>query len=122
MTPFQELKAAIVAGTGLSKDALHIYVGFIVLLAAASLLRKPLHSAQPLLAVLLAAILLEVGDLRDDLMISGRWRWGASLHDIVNTMFWPSVLALISRRVKSSDRSNQRLSDESRGDSSGRKL
>ncbi len=98
MTAFQEIKAAIVAGTGLSKDALHIYLGLTVFLVVASALRRPLGSAVPWLAVLAVAAALEFADMRDDIMSLGHWRWAASLHDIVNTIFWPTVLLLLARR------------------------
>lgn len=93
----QSIKLAIVAATGLSKDALHIYVGLAVFLAAVILLRKPLRSIVPWLMVVSVAITGEVLDMRDDISSLGYWRWGASLHDIFNTLFWPSVLLLLAK-------------------------
>lgn len=98
MTRFQHLKLAIVAYTGLSKDALHIYVGMSVLFVSALVFRRLRYSVVPWLAVLVVAVLLEMGDLRDNLMILGHWDWASSLHDIVNTLFWPTVLWLAARR------------------------
>ena len=98
MTAVQEFKQAIVAGTGLSKDALHIYVGLTVLLLVALALRRPLRSFVPWLAVLGVAALGELVDMRDDIATLGYWRWGASLHDIMNTIFWPTVVLLLARR------------------------
>jgi hypothetical protein len=69
----QAIKMAIVGASGLSKDALHIYVG---------------------LAVAMAGELL---DMRDDIASLGYWRWSASLHDMANTVFWPAVLAALAR-------------------------
>ncbi|WP_124551752.1 hypothetical protein [Methylophilus methylotrophus] len=93
----QSIKLAIVAATGLSKDALHIYVGLAVFLAAVIVLRKPLRSNVPWLVVVSVAITGEVLDMRDDISSLGYWRWGASLHDILNTLFWPSVLLLLAK-------------------------
>jgi hypothetical protein len=93
----QSIKLAIITATGLSKDALHIYVGLAVFFAAAAVLRKPLRSIIPWLAVVAIAIMGEVLDMRDDIACLGYWRWGASLHDILNTLFWPSVLLLLAK-------------------------
>jgi hypothetical protein len=48
----QAIKMAIVGASGLSKDALHIYVGLAVALAACTVLRRPLGSWTPVLAAL----------------------------------------------------------------------
>jgi hypothetical protein len=47
--------------------------------------------------VLVVAVCGELVDLADDLVTLGHWRWHASLHDIVNTSFWPAVLTALSR-------------------------
>ena len=93
----QSIKLAIVAATGLSKDALHIYVSLTVFLAAAVVLRKPLRSIVPWLVIFAMAIAGEVLDMRDDIASLGYWRWGASLHDVLNTLFWPTVLLVIAK-------------------------
>ncbi|KQT31050.1 hypothetical protein [Methylophilus sp. Leaf414] len=93
----QSIKLAIVAATGLSKDALHIYVGLAVFLVAAIVFRKPLRSNVPWFVVVSVAITGEVLDMRDDIASLGYWRWGASLHDILNTLFWPSVFLLLAK-------------------------
>lgn len=93
----QSIKLVIVAVTGLSKDALHIYVGLAVFLAAAIVLRKPLRSNTPWFMVIGVAITGEVLDMRDDVASFGYWRWSASLHDILNTLFWPTVFLLFAK-------------------------
>jgi hypothetical protein len=93
----QSVKLAIVAAVGLSKDALHIYVGLTIFLVAAAVLHKPLRSAVPWLVVVAIAIAGEVLDMGDDIASLGHWRWGASLHDVLNTLFWPTVLSLLAR-------------------------
>lgn len=93
----QTLKLDIVGFTGLSKDALHIYLGLGVWLLAAALFRRSITSLRPWLAVLVVACVIEGFDAFDDWVQLGRWRWRASLHDVVNTLFWPTVLAVLAR-------------------------
>ena len=88
----QHAKLQIMASIGLSKDALHVYVGLTVFLVSLLLLRRRPRSIIPLLVVALVAVLGEVVDARDDIRSIGHWRWRASLHDVWNTLFWPSVL------------------------------
>jgi hypothetical protein len=96
----QAAKLIIVAATGLSKDALHIYVGMSVFLFVAAIARRPISSWLPWAAVLMVALLGEVVDMRDDLLSLGRWRWSASLHDIINTLLWPTVLSALARTTE----------------------
>jgi hypothetical protein len=96
----QSFKLAVVDATGLSKDALHIYVGLIVWLLSAALWRKSVASPKPWFAALLVAVVVEAFDAFDDWVQLGRWRTGASLHDILNTMFWPTVLTLLARYTR----------------------
>jgi hypothetical protein len=93
----QLIKLALVSMTGLSKDALHVHVGLAVLLSSAFILRRRLSSFIPWAIVLAAAMLGEVLDMRDDLSYIGFWRWRSSLHDVVNTIFWPSALMALAR-------------------------
>ncbi len=95
----QSIKLAIVATTGLSKDALHIYIGMAVLFATAAILRKPLRSHAPWLVVLFIALLGELIDIIDEIIHIGYWDWAISAHDIANTLFWPTVIYLFVRHV-----------------------
>ena len=97
MTSFQQAKIAIAAALGLPKDALHIYVGMIVFLLAAALLRRPLRDWRPLAAVLLAALAGEAWDLFDTWRIGARPVLTRNWHDVWNTCFWPAVLFLLAR-------------------------
>jgi len=97
LTTTQAIKTTIIVATGLSRDALHIYLGLAVLLLSMALLRRPLRSLTPWAMVLLVAILGELLDMRDDFVVYGHWRWDASVHDVLNTLFWPSVLMLLAR-------------------------
>ena len=93
----QAVKQSIVLTIGLSRDALHIYVGLAVLLVIAFAFRKKLSSLIPLSMVFLVAVVGEIVDMRDDLITAGYWRLGASLHDVVNTVFWPTVLTMLHK-------------------------
>lgn len=90
----QTTKLAIVAVTGLSKDSLHVYTGMAIFLLAMLLRRSP-RVFVPWLTVFLVAVLGEMLDRRDDLVSLGHWRWKASLHDVLNTIFWPTLLSLL---------------------------
>ena len=87
----------MVAIFNLSKDSLHVYVGLIVFLVLAIALRRRPRTLLPLLAVFLVACLGELLDMRDDLALLRHWRWRASLHDLINTCFWPLILTLLLR-------------------------
>ena len=92
-----ESKLALIAATGLSKDALHVYVGLVTFLTVAMLSRRPVRWFVPWLAVVAVAVIGEIVDLRYDLARFGSWRWWASLHDVLNTIVWPTVIALLAR-------------------------
>lgn len=96
-SPVQASKLAVIAATGLSKDALHVYVGLAVFLGASILSRRSIRSLVPWAIVVLVAILGEAVDLRDSVARTGPWRWEWSARDIVNTVFWPTVLVCIAR-------------------------
>lgn len=93
----QTIKLAIVAATGLEKDALHVYVGLAVFFGVGALSRRRLRSAAPWLSVLAVAIVGEIVDMIDDLSMYGHWNWTASVHDVANTLFWPTVICLLVR-------------------------
>ena len=90
----------IVGLTGLSKDALHVYAGLAVWLVAAAVFRKSITTLKPWLVVLVVALVIEGFDAFDDWVQLGRWRYRASLHDVVNTMFWPTLLTLLARYTR----------------------
>ena len=93
----QVIKSAIVSATGLSRDALHIYAGLAAHLCSAAIWRRPLGSVAPWLLVLGLALIVELVDMGNDIVTLGSWRWAASLEDVFNTVFWPTVLLLYFR-------------------------
>ena len=97
MSAFQTFKMSLVHAFGLPKDALHIYVGMILFLGTAALLRRPLRSSLPMLVVILAALAGELWDILDTRAAGREIFWGRSWHDIWNTCFWPLTLYLLAR-------------------------
>lgn len=97
MSDYQLFKLVMQSWTQLDKDALHIYVGLAVMFLSALLSGRSLRSPLPWCAVLLAACLGEALDWRDDTRLFGRWHWQGSVHDLWNTLFWPSVILLFAR-------------------------
>ncbi len=81
----------------LSRDSLHIHVGLIIFFALVVLGRQPLRSPWPWTAAFVAAVLGEVIDLTRYFPYVGYDQINASVHDLLNTMFWPTVLLLLGR-------------------------
>lgn len=98
MSPLQSGKLWLLHNIGLSKDALHVYVALLLFLASVALLRWPMSSGKPWLVVALAAFVGEAWDLRDSVVHGTPVVLAANLHDVVNTLFWPTILVLLARR------------------------
>ena len=92
---YQHFKIKILSLVPLSKDAIHIYIGLVALFTWALLFRKSLKSFKTLIPAILLAAVMELLDLRDDFNSIGHFRWEASLHDILNTLFWPFFIVLL---------------------------
>jgi len=88
---YQLLKLWLLAALPLTKDAIHVYIGFLCLLGALIVLRRRLTSYQALLPGLLISVTMEVFDLRDG------YGWTASVHDLINTNLMPFVLVTLAR-------------------------
>jgi hypothetical protein len=88
---YQIFKLWVLAVIPLTKDAIHVYIGFLCLLIGLVVFRRRLSSYQALIPGLAVSLLLEVLDLRDGYSLS------ASLHDIVNTNLMPAVLVTLAR-------------------------
>jgi len=100
MSGFQQAKIALVQLLGLPKDALHIYVGLAVFLAAAALFRRPLGSWLPIATVVAAALIGEAWDLIDTGASGARPHWDRNWHDVWNTCLWPAVLFVLARHTR----------------------
>ena len=84
---------------GLNMDALHVYFGLAILLAAALILRKPLRSPLPWLVLLALELANEVYDWTYEVWPG--WERGLQaaegLRDIWNTMAVPTFILVVSR-------------------------
>ena len=94
---YQLFKLRVLDMIPVSKDAAHVYIGMICLLFALLVLRIPLRSYRALIPGLVVALVMEVFDLRDDLVSVGHFRWGASVKDVVNTNLLPVLLVTVAR-------------------------
>jgi hypothetical protein len=88
---YQVFKLWWLAVLPLTKDAIHVYIGFLCLLVALILLRRRLTSYWALVPGLLVSITMEILDLRDG------YGWAASAKDLVNTNLIPFLLVLLAR-------------------------
>ncbi len=77
-------------GTGLPDAILHIHAGLAVLMLARLITGRSLGSFVPWSLVVLAEAFNEVMDRLN----FGSWRWEDTTADILNTLFWPTVICL----------------------------
>jgi hypothetical protein len=88
---YQDFKLLWLSVLPLTKDAIHIYIGFLALLVSLILLRLRITSYAALLLGLVVSLAMEVFDLRDG------FSWVESVKDLVNTNLIPFVLVQIAR-------------------------
>ena len=88
---YQVFKLWWVSVLPLTKDAIHVYIGFLCLLLALILFRRKLSSFTALIPGLVVSVAMEILDLRDG------FGWAASLKDLVNTNLIPFLLVLLTR-------------------------
>ena len=89
-------KTAIETFLGLSADAMHVQVGVLLLIFFAVVTKKRTYHWLPWLLVLLVECINELIDMSQPAG-SIESNWAASQHDILNTMFLPTVLILMLR-------------------------
>ena len=97
MSSYQQAKIALVDATGLSRDALHIYVALVVFFGGCLLFGWKARQWRPLLLVLAAAIAGEALDIRDTLAAGRPAEWLDTAKDIVNTLIMPTTILLTAR-------------------------
>ena len=100
MSALQTVKLGLVQHMHLAKDALHIYVALTLFFGSALLFGWRLRSWRPWLIVAAAAVIGELWDISDRHAGHILQNYGANLHDVWNTLFWPSVILLLARRTK----------------------
>lgn len=97
MSALQAAKLWLIGATGLSKDALHVYVALTLFFGSALLFKWPLSGWRPWAVVFFAAIAGEIWDIRDRMVGGMALDLGGDWHDIWNTLFWPSVIVALVR-------------------------
>ena len=88
---YQVFKLWWVSVLPLTKDAIHVYLGFLCLVFALVVLRRRLSSLWALAPGIVLALIMEYFDLRDG------FRWGESVKDLINTNLIPLLLILLAR-------------------------
>lgn len=100
MSWYQQFKPILLDFFNLSKDAIHIHIGFFCLIIFLLISRRKLDSWIILIPGLFISILMEILDLRDDYVYTETLRFSASLHDLVNTNLIPFILVILAKRRK----------------------
>lgn len=88
---YQIFKLWWLAVLPLTKDAIHVYIGFLCLLISLIVFRRRLTSYWAIVPGLVVSVLMEILDLR------AGYGWGASAKDLVNTNLIPVVLVTLAR-------------------------
>ncbi len=92
---YQQVKLVLIDGSGLSKDALHVYGGMAIYLGMRLLVPRRRWVAWAV--VLVAALAGEGLDMRGEHLRGDLQPDTAHWHDIWNTLFWPTILVLLER-------------------------
>ena len=92
---YNALKSQLPELLGISKDALHIHLGLSIYLIVVLVFRRQLTSWVPWLALLAFEIVNEFIDIFHEGVME--FQLGDSLKDVLNTMFWPTVVLLMAR-------------------------
>jgi hypothetical protein len=92
-----QVKLFIEHASGISMDALHVLVGFILFLLAARLLKTGIASPLPWLALLMLELLNEAYDLKVELWPNLGSQLGEGAKDILLTMALPSLMLIAAR-------------------------
>jgi len=106
-------KMRLVETVGLTNDAMHIHGSLLILFGSAMILRRRPDSVWCWLIVLVAELFNEYADLQGQ--GPGEATINAAMHDLYNTMFWPTIILLCGRfmfpRAKKSDAKTDRSGD-----------
>ena len=92
---YSAAKTSLGAMLGASEDLLHVHAGLLIFFAAALLFRRRMRSRVPVGFVWLFAIANELLDAFSPIPTPSGWE---GVVDVVNTVFWPTLLFLLARR------------------------
>lgn len=90
-------KIWLIETVGLTNDAMHVHGSLLILCVSALVLRRRPDSPWCWLIVCIAELFNEYADLRG--AAAGEATIDAALHDVYNTMFWPTVLLILGRAL-----------------------
>jgi hypothetical protein len=90
-------KIRLVEMIGLTNDALHVHGSLLILFGSAIILRRRPDSIWCWLIVFIAELFNEFADLKG--VAPGEATIDAAVHDLYNTMFWPTVIMLFARFI-----------------------
>jgi len=76
---------------------LHVHIGLTIYIIAAQFSRRKFASTTPLWLLLLLEGINEIADMWGRWSFAWSWRWRDTFSDVINTMFWPTILYLIAR-------------------------
>ncbi len=88
-------KTQLVGFVGLTNDAMHVHGSILILFVSAIILRRRPDSIWCWLIVFAAELFNEYADLKGQ--APGEASIDASLHDLYNTMLWPTILLVAGR-------------------------
>jgi cell shape-determining protein MreD len=94
---YNALKTELSDLLGISKDALHIHLGLGIFLIAALVFRRSLASWVPWLVLLAFELVNELIDIFHLHQGTISFDFAGSLKDVLNTMFWPTVVLVVAR-------------------------
>jgi len=92
-----QVKLFIEHASGISMDAWHILIGFLLILLAALVLRRNVGDPLPWLAVLIVEMGNEAYDLYVELWPDPGSQFGEGFKDILLTMALPTLMLLVVR-------------------------
>ena len=90
-------KIWLIETVGLTNDAMHVHGSLLILCVSAVVLRRRPDSPWCWLIVFIAELFNEYADLRG--AAAGEATIDAALHDVYNTMFWPTMLLILGRAL-----------------------
>jgi hypothetical protein len=88
-------KIWLIETVGLTNDAMHVHGSLLILCVSALVLRRRPDSPWCWLIVFIVELFNEYADLRG--AAAGEATIDAALHDVYNTMFWPTMLLILGR-------------------------
>lgn len=88
-------KIRVIDAVGLTNDAMHIHASLLILFGSAMILRRRPDSVWCWLIVLVAELFNEYADLQGQ--APGEATIDAAMHDLYNTMFWPTIILILGR-------------------------